>query len=253
MNQLISIAHLTVNIDQKTIIKNLSLSLEQGKTHVIMGPNGSGKSTLALTLLGHPQYQVTEGNITLTTHQITQNLLELATHERAKAGLFLAFQYPYEIEGVTIKDFLRQAYNNIYGGTSKQLGLKAFRELLEKKTQLLGIKPEFLTRALNIGFSGGEKKMMEMLQLAVLQPKLAILDEIDSGLDIDALKMVTSALTTLKKELPELTLLIITHYQRILQHLTVDSVHIMQQGTITQSGSAKLATTIEQQGYAQTP
>lgn len=252
MNPLLAINNLTVAIDQISIINNLSLTLEQGKTHVIMGPNGSGKSTLALTLLGHPNYQVIQGDIVLTTNEIRQNLLDFATHERAKVGLFLAFQYPYEIEGVLVKDFLRQAYNNIHGGTAKQLGLKAFRELLEQKTQLLGIKPEFLTRALNVGFSGGEKKMMEMLQLAILQPKIAILDEIDSGLDIDALKSVTTGLNTLKQENPDLTLLIITHYQRILDYLTIDTVHIMQQGTIIKSGSAQLAAAIEKQGYTPT-
>jgi Fe-S cluster assembly ATP-binding protein len=253
MNSLLSIKNLSVAIDQKLIINDLFLEIELGKTHIIMGPNGSGKSTLALTLLGHPAYQITAGSITLTTNEKTINLLELATHERAKAGLFLAFQYPYEIEGVIVKDFLRQAYNNIHGGTAKQLGLKAFRELLEQKTKLLGIKPEFLTRSLNVGFSGGEKKIMEMLQLAILQPKLAILDEIDSGLDIDALKAVTNALALLKQELPELTLLIITHYQRILQHLSCDTVHVMQNGSIIKSGTAALALELEQQGYTPHP
>ena len=251
MKSLLCIKNLSVSIEDKLIINNLSLTLEQGKIHAIMGPNGSGKSTLAYTLLGHPSYTVTAGSITFKTPEKELDLVSLATHERAKAGIFLAFQYPYELEGIKLKDFLRQAYNNLYAGTEKQIGLKAFRELLEKKCALLNIKPELLERDLNVGFSGGEKKKTEMLQLAILQPSLAILDEIDSGLDIDALQSVAQALKALIQEHPNLTLLIITHYQRILDHLKPDKVYVMQQGTVTNSGDADLALEVEKSGYQQ--
>lgn len=247
MNQpLLQTTNLHVAVDSTPIVKGINLAISQGEIHAIMGPNGSGKSTLAYTLMGHPRYTVTEGSVTFDG----QDLLSMSVDERARAGIFLAFQYPYEIEGVPLKDFLRQAYNAIYAGTDKQIGLKAFRALLEEKMALLNIQPEFVERHLNVGFSGGEKKRAEMLQLAVLAPKLAILDEIDSGLDIDALRIVCEGLKAVKKDNPAMAILMITHYRRILDHVEPDFVHIVQDGVVARSGTAALASEIEAAGYA---
>ena len=176
-------------------------------------------------------------------------LNDLSPDKRAKLGIFLAFQYPFEIEGLPLRDFLRQAYNAWYAGTEKQIGIRAFNKLMEEKMALLDIDPSFADRHLNVGFSGGEKKRAEMLQLAVLQPRLVILDEIDSGLDVDALRSVGDCIRALRAENPAMTVLLITHYQRILQHITPDEVHVMQAGAITQSGDASLAEKVEAQGY----
>jgi Fe-S cluster assembly ATP-binding protein len=242
---LLSVTNLSVSIDEKLILKNFSVQVAAGTVHALMGPNGSGKSTLSLALLGHPAYEVSEGTITFDGVELN----ELSPDKRAKLGIFLAFQYPFEIEGLPLRDFLRQAYNAWYGGTEKQIGIRAFNKLLEEKMALLGIDPLFADRHLNVGFSGGEKKRAEMLQLAVLQPRLVILDEIDSGLDVDALRSVGECLRVLRAENPSMAVLLITHYQRMLQHITPDTVHIMQKGAITQSGGPTLAEEVEAKGY----
>ena len=247
MSSLLSLQQLHISIDDKEIVNGVSLEIPRGSVHAIMGPNGSGKSTLSSTIMGHPAYTLTSGTLLFNGNDITHS----APNERAKAGIFLAFQYPYEIEGVVFKDFLRQSYNALHGGTEKQLSLSQFRALLEEKMALLGVTEEFITRHLNVGFSGGEKKRAEMLQMAVLQPQLVILDEIDSGLDVDALRTVCQLLNTVKASQPDMSILLITHYQRILNYITPDAVHIMQKGVITQSGGAELAQKIENTGYGQ--
>ncbi len=239
------ITDLNVSTDDKKILQGVNLTLQEGETHAIMGPNGSGKSTLAMALMGHPAYKVTEGEIQFYDEKIT----DLSPDKRAKKGIFLACQYPLEIEGLTMSDFLRQSYNALYGGTEKQLGMRAFKEHLQNQLDLLSIPASFAGRGLNVGFSGGEKKRAEILQLAVLQPRCVILDEVDSGLDIDALKIVCAGLTKIKADRPDMGMLIITHYQRILSYLIPDVVHVMHEGKIVQSGGSNLALEIESQGY----
>jgi Fe-S cluster assembly ATP-binding protein len=243
--KLLSIKNLKVSVETKTILDEINLEISSGQIHAIMGPNGSGKSTLANTLMGHPKYKVQKGQILFADQDITS----LSADKRAKLGLFLVMQNPYEIEGVVLKDFLRQAYNALYKGTAKELDLKGFQNLLSEKMGLLKIKPEFVARFINVGFSGGEKKRAEVLQLAVLQPKLAILDEIDSGLDIDALKIVCDGLNKIKADSKEISFLIITHYPRILHYLNPDFVHVMQHGKIVKSGDISVAQEIEKIGY----
>jgi len=243
----LKIRGLTAAVQDTPILQGVDLAMQAGQVHAIMGPNGSGKSTLAQVLMGHPSYNVTGGSILYEGEEIG----ELEPHLRARKGIFLAFQYPYEIEGLPFKDLLRTAYNAWYGGTEKQIGVKAFHELLQAKLALLGLDPSFVERGVNAGFSGGEKKQAEILQLAVLQPKLAILDEIDSGLDVDALRRVCNALQAVKQENPDMCILLITHYNRILHYIVPDQVHIMKKGSIVQSGSALLAQEIEQKGYGE--
>jgi len=239
------ITGLQVEAADRQILRGVSLEIQPGTVHVIMGPNGSGKSTLAQVLLGHPFYKITAGTILFAGQDIT----EVDPHLRARLGIFLAFQYPHEIEGLPLRDLLRTAYNAWYGGTEKQLGIKAFNELLEQKLNLLGLDRSFVERSVNVGFSGGEKKQAEMLQLAVLSPKLAILDEIDSGLDVDALGRVCRALQVVREDNPSMAVLLITHYNRILRGITPDVVHMMKQGLITESGGPELAFRIEEEGY----
>ncbi len=245
MNKLLSITNLNVSIEEKLILKGITLDINPGELHAIMGPNGSGKSSMAYTLMGHPKYNVSSGKIFF----LNDDLESLSVDVRAKKGIFLAFQYPQEIEGVKLFDFLRQSYNAIYGGTDKQIGLKDFKKLVDTKLKLLNMNPDFVERFVNYGFSGGEKKKAEMLQLAVIQPKLAILDEIDSGLDIDALRAVCDVINVLKKE-SSISFLVITHYKRILDYIKPDFVHILQDGVIVQSGDKSLATKLESYGYA---
>ena len=245
MSQL-EIKNLHVNIDGKEILKGLDLSVEQGKIHAIMGPNGTGKSTLAYTLMGHPSYTVTEGEV----HFKGQNILELEPDERSRLGIFLAFQYPVAIPGVTVANFLRTAINarrRAVNAEDKGMPIPEFRKLLKEKMDLLRMDHTFAGRYLNEGFSGGEKKRAEILQLAVLKPEIAILDETDSGLDIDALRIVADGVNALMSS--DMGMLVITHYQRLLNYIKPDYVHVMLDGRIVESGGPDLALHLEDQGY----
>jgi Fe-S cluster assembly ATP-binding protein len=242
-----AVPHLQINnlharIEEKEIIKGLSLEIKGGEVHAIMGPNGTGKSTLASTLMGHPKYEVTEGTVTLNG----ENLLEMAVDERARAGLFLAMQYPSEISGVTNSDFLRSAIN-ARRGEGNEISLMKFIRELDKKMATLEMDESFAHRYLNEGFSGGEKKRNEILQMMMLEPKICILDEIDSGLDIDALKVVAKGVNEMRSA--ERGFLIITHYQRLLNYIKPDFVHVMMQGRIVKSGGPELAERLEAEGY----
>jgi Fe-S cluster assembly ATP-binding protein len=235
--------HAVVAEDGTEILRGLDLEIGAGEIHAIMGPNGSGKSTLAKVLSGHPGYEVTEGSVTFRD----EDLLELEVDERARAGVFLAFQYPVDIPGVSIANFLRTAVQANRPG--EEVDIFDFQEELLDRMQLLEMDPAFATRSVNDGFSGGEKKRNEILQLALLRPALAVLDETDSGLDIDALKVVAAGVNTLKAERPETSFLLITHYQRILNYIKPDHVHVMVSGRIARSGGAELAAELEAQGY----
>ena len=246
------IKNLHVNVEGQEILKGLNLEMNRGEVHAIMGPNGSGKSTLANTLMGHPAYEVTEGEIWFKG----QNIVELSPDERSREGLFLAFQYPSAIPGVTAANFLRTAMNarrgsvdpSSNGGSSgKGISLREFRQLLKEKMAMLQMDPSFARRYLNEGFSGGEKKRMEILQMAMLQPEIAVLDETDSGLDIDALRIVSEGVNKLMS--PDLGVLVITHYQRILNYIKADHVHILLNGQIVMSGGPELALELEEKGY----
>lgn len=238
---MLSIKDLKVNVEDKEILKGLSLDVEDNKVHVLMGPNGSGKSTLAHALMGNPKFEVVSGEVSLDG----KDVLEMEPDERSHEGLFMSFQYPSEIPGVTISNFLRLVYmkkNNI------KITPVKFRKLLKEKMELLKIDESFMSRYLNEGFSGGEKKRMEMLQMVVLEPKVALLDETDSGLDIDSLKMVAESVQKLKEE-TGMSVLLITHYTRILQHIEPDVVHIMKDGKIVKTGGKDLAHELEAKGY----
>jgi Fe-S cluster assembly ATP-binding protein len=242
------IKDLRVSIDEKPILKGLNLEVGLGEIHAIMGPNGSGKSTLAYALAGHPKYEVEDGEVWMDD----VNLLELTPDARAKMGLFLAFQYPTAIPGISMANFLRTAVNAIRGeqngdGKPKGIPITEFRKLMTEKMNLLRIDKEFARRYLNEGFSGGEKKRAEILQMALLEPKYAILDETDSGLDIDALKIVSEGVNALTG--PDRSFIIITHYQRILNYVKPDFVHILYNGQIIESGGPELALRLEQEGY----
>lgn len=242
----LDIRNLHVSIEQKEILKGVSLAVAQGEVHAIMGPNGTGKSTLAYTLMGHPNYTVTEGEVTFKG----QNLLDLATDERSRLGLFLAFQYPVSIPGVTVANFLRTALNakrKAQNPEDKGIAIPEFRKLLKEKMEMLKMDNSFAGRYLNEGFSGGEKKRAEVLQMAILQPEIAILDETDSGLDIDALRVVSEGVNLLKEQ--NIGVLLITHYQRMLNYIKPDFVHVMMNGTIVESGGADLALHLEEHGY----
>jgi Fe-S cluster assembly ATP-binding protein len=233
---------LRVSVEDKEIVRGLDLEIKGGEIHAIMGPNGTGKSTLASALMGHPAYEVTAGRVTLDG----QDVLEMSVDERARAGMFLAMQYPAEVPGVSNANFIRTALNARLGEGNEIPVLKFHRELQEKM-KALNIDPSFAERYLNEGFSGGEKKRNEILQMSMLKPRIAILDEIDSGLDIDALKIVAKAVNDLRS--PEVGFLIITHYQRLLQYIVPDYVHVMMQGRIVKSGGRELAEQLEAQGY----
>ncbi|QSO49084.1 Fe-S cluster assembly ATPase SufC [Alicyclobacillus mengziensis] len=233
---------LHVKVEDKEIVRGLSLEIKGGEIHAIMGPNGTGKSTLASALMGHPAYEVTSGRVTLDG----QDVLEMSVDERARAGMFLAMQYPAEVPGVSNANFLRTALNARLGAGNEVPVLKFHRQL-QQKMKDLNIDPAFAERYLNEGFSGGEKKRNEILQMAMLNPRISILDEIDSGLDIDALRIVADAVNSLRS--PEIGFLIITHYQRLLQHIVPDHVHVMMQGRIVRSGGRELALKLEQNGY----
>ena len=245
MSQL-EIKDLHVSIEDKEILKGLSLTIKQGEIHAIMGPNGTGKSTLAYTLMGHPNYTVTGGEVLLDG----KNVLDMEPDERSRLGIFLAFQYPVAIPGVTVANFLRTAINSrrrAENPEDKGMPIPEFRKMLKEKMDTLKMDHTFAGRYLNDGFSGGEKKRAEILQMATLKPKFAVLDEPDSGLDIDALRIVSEGVNALSG--PELGVLVITHYQRLLNYIKPNFVHIMLDGRIVESGGADLALHLEEQGY----
>ena len=226
------------------ILRGIDLTVNAGEVHAIMGPNGSGKSTLAQVLAGHPAYEVTAGSVTY----LGQNLLEMEPEERAQAGVFLAFQYPVEIPGVTNAYFLRAAYNEIRKARGlEELDPMDFLDILEEKLKVVEWGPEIMSRAVNSGFSGGEKKRNEILQMAVLEPRLAVLDETDSGLDIDALRIVASGVNRLRR--PDNATIVVTHYQRLLNYIVPDRVHVLSGGRIVKSGGKELALELEARGY----
>lgn len=229
-------------IEGKEILKGIDLEIKGGEIHAVMGPNGTGKSTLASALMGHPKYEVTDGTVTLND----EDVLEMAVDERARAGLFLAMQYPSEIAGVTNSDFLRSAIN-ARREEGNEISLIKFIRQMENKMKELEMSPEFAHRYLNEGFSGGEKKRNEILQMMMLEPKIVVLDEIDSGLDIDALRIVAEGVNAMRSE--DRGFLVITHYQRLLNYIKPDFVHVMMQGRIVKSGGPELAERLEREGY----
>jgi Fe-S cluster assembly ATP-binding protein len=231
---------LRAQIEGKEILKGIDLVVRQGESHAIMGPNGSGKSTLSNVIMGRPGYVVTGGEVVFKG----ENILRLPADQRAKRGLFLAMQYPVEVPGVSVVNFLRTAYNAVKG---EQTSALAFRKHMKSKMEVLGIEDDMVSRYVNQGFSGGEKKRNEILQLAVLEPEIAILDETDSGLDIDSLKQVATGIAQLIG--PDLGILLITHYQRILNYITPDFVHVMMAGRIVKEGGPELARELEEKGY----
>ncbi len=248
---LLTVTNLVATVGEKTILNGLNLSIKPGEFHVLLGPNGSGKSTLASVLAGHPGYEVQPQNKPTTVIDLAgQSLLEMGADERAKAGLFMAFQQPVEVPGVRVLNFLWEAYKtHIPEVANRQWkSIVAFRDAFQAEAAELGIKPEMITRGLNEGFSGGEKKRLEIAQLAILTPRLAILDEIDSGLDVDALKLVAAGISKVRKQ-HNTAVLLITHHQRILQYFKPDHVHVMQQGVIVMSGGIELIERIERDGY----
>jgi Fe-S cluster assembly ATP-binding protein len=240
----LEIKDLYVSINDNEILKGISLKINKGEVHAIMGPNGSGKSTLAKVLAGHPSYKVTKGEVLYEG----RNLLELAPDERAREGIFLAFQYPIEVPGVSNAQFLRLAYNE----KKKHLGEEEldpleFKDLLKERAKIVEMESSFMTRSVNEGFSGGEKKRNEILQMAVLEPKLAVLDETDSGLDIDALRVVAGGVNQLRG--PENAIVLVTHYQRLLNYIVPDFVHVLSGGRIVKEGGKELALELEEKGY----
>jgi Fe-S cluster assembly ATP-binding protein len=241
------ISNLHASIDGSEILRGVDLELSKGQVHAIMGPNGSGKSTLAHVLMGHPAYEVTAGEVTF----MGQDVLELEPDERSRLGIFLAFQYPSAIPGVTVANFLRMALNahrRSPEGDENPIRIPEFRKLLQENMELLKIDRSMTSRYLNDGFSGGEKKRMEMLQMAVLRPALAIMDETDSGLDIDALRIVSDGVNRLSG--PDMGVLVITHYSRLLRYIKPDVVHVLVNGRIVETGGAEVADKLENEGYA---
>ncbi|WP_166241899.1 Fe-S cluster assembly ATPase SufC [Paenibacillus turpanensis] len=237
-----TIDELKATVEGKEILKGVTLEIKGGEVHAIMGPNGTGKSTLASAIMGHPKYEIEGGNVTLNG----EDVLEMGVDERALAGLFLAMQYPSEIAGVTNADFLRSAMNARLG-EGNEISLIKFIRQMEAKMKELEMDPQFMHRYLNEGFSGGEKKRNEILQMMMLQPSIVILDEIDSGLDIDALKIVAAGVNAMRSE--DRGFLVITHYQRLLNYINPDFVHVMMQGRIVKSGGPELAERLEAEGY----
>ena len=241
---MLKVENLKASIEGKSILNGLNLSVNAGEVHAIMGPNGSGKSTLASVLAGKDSYEVTDGSVTF----LNQDLLEMAPEERAREGLFLAFQYPVEIPGVTTTNFLKTAVNQIREHRGQApLDAVTFLKLIKEKMKLVQIDDSLLSRSLNDGFSGGEKKRNEVFQMAVLEPRLAILDETDSGLDIDALKIVAHGVNTLRGK--DNAIIVVTHYQRLLEYIVPDFVHVLYNGRIVKSGTKELALELEEKGY----
>jgi Fe-S cluster assembly ATP-binding protein len=236
----LEISDLHASVDGKEILKGVSLKVRKGEVHAIMGPNGSGKSTLSFVLMGHPKYTITKGDVRLDGKSIK----EMKPDERARLGLFLGFQYPTEISGVSLFNFLKTAYNSSRG---EKVSSMEFRDIMKEKMGLLGVDESFVKRYLNEGFSGGEKKRGEILQMAVLEPKMAVLDETDSGLDVDSLKTVANGINKLSGK--DKGILVITHYQRILRYVKPQFVHVMIDGKIVHSGGHKLADELEKKGY----
>ena len=247
MSALLSIADLHVSVENKPIVRGLNLTMGEGEVHAIMGPNGSGKSTLVNALMGHPKYEITAGSVQFRG----QDLLAMETHERSQAGLFLAFQYPKEIAGVTLRSFLLAAHraHAAHDSSVKRLSPLQFQDHLGHLMKDLQMDPAFADRFINKGFSGGEKKKAEILQMAVLQPTLSLMDETDSGLDVDALKIVSEGVNALRSQLADFSALIVTHYARILDYITPDRVHVMVNGAIVQSGGPEFAKELEKEGY----
>ncbi len=244
MSEVLEIRNLHARTEEREILKGVNLTIRKGEVHALMGPNGAGKSTLAYVLMGHPAYEVTEGEVLLNG----TNILELDPEERAHLGLFLAFQYPVAVPGVTIANFLRAALNAKRKARGEdEISVFEFRKLLMEKLRMLKMDPSFAGRYVNDGFSGGEKKRAEILQMAVLDPEFAILDETDSGLDIDALRIVAQGINALRG--PERGFLIITHYKRILDHVRPDFVHVLVDGRVVRSGGPELADELEAKGY----
>jgi Fe-S cluster assembly ATP-binding protein len=241
---MLEIKNLHASVGDKPILRGISLTVNAGEVHAVMGPNGSGKSTLAQVLAGHPAYEVTAGEV----YYEGENLLELDPEVRAQKGVFLAFQYPIEIPGVTNAYFLRSAYNEIRKARGEEeVDPMDFLDVMEEKLQLVHMSDDMLQRSVNMGFSGGEKKRNEILQMAVLDPKLAILDETDSGLDIDALRVVAEGVNAMRR--PDNATIVVTHYQRLLNHIIPDFVHVLAGGRIVRSGGKELALELEAKGY----
>ncbi|MBS3061109.1 MAG: Fe-S cluster assembly ATPase SufC [Candidatus Diapherotrites archaeon] len=238
---LLSVKDLHAQIDGKNILNGIDLSVKKGEVHAIMGPNGSGKSTLSNVIMGHPKFVVTKGSISFEG----KDVLELSPDKRSRLGLFLSFQYPFEVQGLGFSKFLFSAYKARF--PNKKISVLDFQKLLKSKAEALHMTPEFTKRELNVGFSGGEKKRAEILQLMMLEPKLAILDETDSGLDIDSLKLVAESVNRLRG--PDFSAIVITHYKRILNYLKPDVVHVLSEGRIVASGDMSLADELEANGY----
>jgi len=240
-NNILEIKDLHVSVEGKEILNGINLLIKKGEVHAIMGPNGSGKSTLANAIMGHPKFEVTRGSVLFEG----KNLEKLSADKRAKLGLFLSFQHPLEIPGLKFKTFLRSAFNSV---SKEKLSFMDFNKLLEEKMKVLALDGSLINRSLNEGFSGGEKKKAEILQMLILNPKLALLDETDSGLDIDSLKLICESINSLKKE--EFSGLIITHYKRILTYLKPDFVHVLSEGKIVKSRGHEFADEIEEKGFS---
>jgi Fe-S cluster assembly ATP-binding protein len=245
---MIEIKNLHVCVEGKPVLKGLNLSLKEGQVHAVMGPNGSGKSTLANVIAGHPDYEITAGSITYDVNMQPRDLLAMEPDERAREGIFLAFQYPTEIPGVSNLTFLRASFNAIakHQGAG-ELGENEFLKLVRARAKAVELDPSFLERNVNEGFSGGEKKRNEILQMALLTPRLAVLDETDSGLDIDSLRIVAQAVNQMRR--PDNAMLVITHYQRLLDYIVPDTVHVLMDGQVVKSGGADLAKRLEKEGY----
>jgi len=240
---MLKIFQLSVSVLDKTIIKNCSQDFAKGLTHVIMGPNGSGKSSLVMTIMGHPSYQITEGKMFLDSEDISL----LPTHQRAEKRIFLAMQHPVEIQGLKVIHFLQEIYNKAHKTT---ITITDLLEKIEPLLKLVGLSESILERSVNVGFSGGEKKRFELLQILLIQPQLVILDELDSGVDIDGLKHLADGLNSYKAQFPDVTIIMITHYGHILKYLKSDQIHVMIDGAIVASGDESLISTIEQNGYS---